>query len=74
MLKEKVLNKRLKAHNDEFLKDLLKGFIYNKGDNDDRRQELGDEEEDDDDKWKELGDDEDDDLEEYELEEEDNDD
>jgi len=61
MEKERVLNKKFKVNNDEFLIDLLKGYIYNKGDNDDQREELGVGEEDDED-------------DEYEIEEEDSDD
>ena len=65
MLKEGVLNKTISAPNDELLLEELKGYIYNKFDNDDEWEELGDEDEDNDnDERKELGDDEDDDFEE----------
>lgn len=65
MLKESVLNKTINAQSDESLMVLLKGYIYNKVDNDER-EELGDDEEDEeeDDERKELGDDEDDEYEE----------
>lgn len=90
MLKERELIKTFNAHNDELLIDILKGYMFNRDDNDDIREELGDEEDDyDDDERKELGNDEDDEFEEegdgnydddleedneYEIEEEDDDD
>jgi len=46
MLKERVLKKTMNAPEDELLIDLLKGYIYNKGDNEEKWEELGDEEDD----------------------------
>lgn len=67
MLKEREYNKIFNTHNDELQIGTLKGYIYNKGDNEDKWEELGDdedEENDDHDERKELGDDEDDEFEE----------